>query len=153
MRGGLDAEHSWLSPIEQSRLERLRQPLRRDQFLAGHWLLRLLAARRSGGRPQDWCLSTDACGRPVLTHADGPHLSWQASLSHSGDLLAAALDGQPVGIDVEAWPPRRPRDTRSLIESVCDETEQRDLAQCPTDRLDRAFLERWTLKEIGRAHV
>lgn len=133
----------WLGSDEQRKLARMRSPARRDQFLAGRWLLRALLARCHGGAPQDWQLSAPEQGPPtVLAPAAAPlHLA----LSHSGDLVAAAVGTQAVGVDVE-WPQRQ-RDLAGLAALCCDAREQAQLHALPSDQHEAQFYAFWTAKE------
>ena len=73
---------------------------RRDQYLAGRWLLRELCAAARGGLPGQWVLNAE--GPPQARH---PRLAspW-LSLSHSGHWVVAALSARPgLGVDLEAW--------------------------------------------------
>jgi len=138
------AGEGWLTPGEQSRLLEIKAPLRRRQYLAGHWLLRVLAAELQGGAPEAWRFCVDADPRPRLSR-DGSSLVW-ASLSHSGDQVAAAVAGQPVGIDLEG--PRRPRDLVALANFLFSPEEAAHVAAA-LDGGSRAgaFYTYWTLKE------
>ena len=90
---------AWLTAGEDLRLQAIAAALRRRQYLAGHWLLREMAAEAFGDAPPAWRFETDEDPRPRLRHADGRRL-W-ASLSHSGEQLAAAIAPAPVGLDLE----------------------------------------------------
>lgn len=96
--------NTWLSPTEQTRLQRLKIPSRRNQYLSGHWLARCLLAQQHGGQASDWMLQERPSLPPlVIGHETNRYLS----LSHSGDWIACALSDQPVGIDIEQrLPPR-----------------------------------------------
>lgn len=138
-----DAGERWLTAAEQSRLLAIQAPLRRRQFLAGHWLVRVLAAEAFGGEPRQWSFETDADPRPRLSRAGT--MIW-ASLSHSGDCVAAAVANQPIGLDLEM--PRRPRDLVALANFLFSPDEAARVAAAPDDG-PRAgiFYTYWTLKE------
>ena len=91
----------WLSAIELARLARLRVPARREQYLAGHWLARVLLAERFGGRARAWQLQEREGLPPAVI--DAPDACF-ISLSHSGAWLACAIASEAIGIDVEARP-------------------------------------------------
>lgn len=148
--GGLDAAgvpygdpHGWLTAAEQSRLAGLSAPLRRRQFLAGHWQVRALAAGFAGGMTRDWRLAAAPDGQPWL---EGPgDVRLCASISHSGDWLAVAVATRAIGLDVEV--PRRERDYDALARHVFAPAEiARREALAPSDRL-AAFNTTWALKE------
>ncbi len=82
-----------LAPWEQADLLPLRNR-RRLEWVATRWLVHQLLCR--AGYPARSPLHKDEHGKPYL--ADIPlHLS----LSHSGELVAAALSAIPVGIDLQ----------------------------------------------------
>jgi len=75
---------------------------------AGSNLLRLALAHHFATDPADWQLGRAATGARIVT--SGPLATPQLSLSHSGDLLVAAVsdgNGGSIGVDVE-----RPRQRR-----------------------------------------
>lgn len=134
----------WLSISEQARLARLKPQPRRNQYLAGHWLLRLLLAECAGGSPRDWMLDERLNQPPTPQRADVPRF---LSLSHSADWIAAAVSPMPIGIDLEARHPEREalQSFRHLLiahDDVADALSNDDL------------LLRWVLKEawIKRDH-
>lgn len=135
---GLD----WLVADERELLGKITAPLRRRQFLAGHWLVRDLAARCRGGTAADWQLESDDRGQPALRHRN-TRLS--ASISHSGAFVAVAVANQPVGLDLEY--PGRPRDLAALAGFTFSPEECRALEQAPSDQRIRQFLSTWSLKE------
>jgi 4'-phosphopantetheinyl transferase len=99
---------SQLSGPESARAARL-QGRRREQYLAGRWLLRELCAMARGGRPSQWSLNAE--GPPRAWHPRRP--SPALSLSHSGTWVVAALARGPgVGVDLETW--GQPRDWSAL---------------------------------------
>ncbi|MFD4372874.1 4-phosphopantetheinyl transferase [Streptomyces sp. NPDC058486] len=93
-----------LASWELRRLEAIRVPARKDDVLAARLLLRLCAARVTGGSPAATRLAQrcpdcgqDGHGRPYLP----AHPGLGISLSHSDGLVAAAAAPGPVGVDVE----------------------------------------------------
>jgi hypothetical protein len=77
---------------------------RKEQYLAGRWLLRELCCMAKGGRPDEWTMNAE--GPPVAMHPR--RTSPWLSLSHSGEWVVAALAGRPgVGVDLETWGRRR----------------------------------------------
>ena len=138
-----DVDDGWLTPAEQARLLGIQAPLRRRQYVAGHWLARALAAQAFGGEAAQWRWDDQAGPRPQLLR--GGFRAW-ATLSHSGEHLAAAVASQTIGLDLEL--PRRPRDVMALARYLFapDEVE-RLLEVAEGDERDRLFYVFWALKE------
>jgi 4'-phosphopantetheinyl transferase len=134
----------WLLDDERARLAAMTSPLRRRQFLAGHWFARELAGRVLDLAPARLALATDAAGRPRL-HVDASVDAGFVSLSHSGDWIAAAIASAPVGIDVEF--PTRPRDLSALARFTFSDDECARLEALAGHERDAGFYELWTLKE------
>lgn len=146
----LPANDLWLSGNERQRLSTMTAPLRRRQFLAGHWLLRRLAAQIHGGEPTHWSLSTGPDRAPSLQSISNPDApTIHASLSHSGDGLAAAVAPFPVGIDLER--PAKSRDLLALAGTVFSPDECAELRRLPEGERATAFYLFWTIKEsVGK---
>src|SRR5258705_13744515 len=64
MAGTLLPPEIWLGDDERRRLSLMRSERRRDQFLAGHWLARELAAEHWGRTPESWEIADSAAGVP-----------------------------------------------------------------------------------------
>ena len=144
--GGL----GWLGEDERTRLGAMRSEPRRNQFLAGHWLLRRLACEVLGGEPAQWLVSAGPDGVPGLQSAayDSGRII-PASISHSGDRVAAAIAPFPVGIDLECQ--SRPRDLQALAEMAFSPTECAELIGLPESERASTFYLYWTLKEaVGK---
>jgi len=140
----LDAGEAWLTAREFSRLQAIHAQLRRRQYLAGHWLARVLAAQSHGGEPAQWRFEIDDDPRPRLVHEDG-RLLW-ASLAHSGDQLAVALAPRPVGLDLEF--PRKSRDFLALAGFLFAPEEAAAVAaEAEGEPRSRCFHAYFTLKE------
>jgi 4'-phosphopantetheinyl transferase len=135
---GLD----WLSEAERIRLASLAAPRRREQFIAGRWLVRLVLNGVHGGDPhQHWSLSSGADEAPHLLRGS-PH--W-IGISHSGDWVACAVSPRPVGIDLERLNLRR--DHAPLIDGVCNAAERIRILALPIDQRPFGLIVLWTLKE------
>jgi 4'-phosphopantetheinyl transferase len=131
----------WLSPSEEQRLRAITASRRRDQFLAGRWLVRQALISLHGGAPADWPLSAPPDAPPQV--AGGPAIG----LSHSGDRAACVLSEDPVGIDIECHD-RRELDIAGLAAIALNEHEHsRFVALAPGEPQRMAFLALWTLKE------
>lgn len=86
----------WFSPAEQARRAGFTALRRRQQFMAGRWLARLLLAHLQGQEPAELVLTQDDSGRCL---APPP---WQLSISHSGDWVGVAIaEGGRIGLDVQ----------------------------------------------------
>ena len=136
----------WLTDDERARWSAMRSEIRRSQFLAGHWLIRCLAAETLGGEPAQWLLRTEPDGSPMLrsrTYNAGQGVS--ASLSHSKDWLAAALAPFPVGVDLEY--PTKHRDFLALADTAFSSEECTQLRNLPESERPAVFYLYWTLKE------
>ncbi len=128
----------WLSASEQARLEHLRLPARRNQYLAGHWLARCVIARRHGldatavelGERRDLPPVVDQPATPTPLHL---------SISHSGEWVAAAIADVSVGIDIEQYPRRH--SLADVEESLLAENE------VPGSLDSDGLLQRWVAKE------
>jgi phosphopantetheinyl transferase len=134
----------WLTPDEMARLQAITEPVRRSEFLAGHWLVRVLAGQWLGCDPQSLALVAASFGQPRL-QAAGADVSLHVSLSHSGGWLAVALAPVPVGVDLELS--RRPRDWQALARALFAEEESRALDDAAPVARAAVFHRVWTLKE------
>ncbi len=123
---------------EQARYRSFSGAGRRRSWLAGRTLLLAALTRVTGSAAPD-SLYTDAAGAVRQT---GGVL--QLNLSHSGDLVAAALAEAPVGIDVE-WP--KHRTSVQQPDRVFSTAEAAYIAGLPEAARQDAFYLFWTLKE------
>jgi phosphopantetheine--protein transferase-like protein len=146
----MPANDLWLSENERQRLSTMTAPQRRRQFLAGHWLLRRLAAQVHGGAPTQWSLSAGPDRVPWLHSISRPDAApIHASLSHSGDWLAVAIAPNPIGVDLER--PARSRDLLALAAAVFSPDECAELRRMPEGERAAAFYVFWTIKEsVGK---
>ena len=81
-------------------------PADRHRYQVAHVMLRRVLAGHLGGEPGRLVFAREPCptcggpsGKPVLAGQDAPVPAF--SLAHSGDVVAVAVAGQPVGVDVE----------------------------------------------------
>ena len=86
-------------------------------------------------------------GKPVIAGGGPGH-----SVAHSGDLIAVAVAGAPVGVDVEQaegrpHPLGGDGDPEALARLVFSGAERDALAALPAEGRARAFLVAWTRKE------
>lgn len=93
---GWQAQVESMTASERARLARIYRPLRRDQFIIGHALLRRLLAVAG---LDDAAIEVDADG---LARVEPARDEWHVSIAHSGGAVAAIVASEPVGIDLEA---------------------------------------------------
>lgn len=141
----------WLSASEQARLETLRQPARREEFIACRYALRQLLAGRDAQIPL-WQLDAVAGAAPtVLSRPLGAEgQSWQLSLSHSGIYVACAASSRAVGVDLELLSPRHLRSPWEEVAAlVCSPSERQSLQSQGGCSMQRraALLRCWSVKE------
>ena len=139
---------SWMTDSERQRLVLITSSQRARQFSSGHWLLRQLAAKAFGGDARDWSMLSCSDHAPVLqlsSIVQGGHL--HGSLSHCGDLVAAALAMFPVGIDVER--PSKPRNLLAIADTTFSARECAELRRLRESEQAAAFYLYWTMKEAA----
>jgi 4'-phosphopantetheinyl transferase len=152
-----------LDEAERRRWTAYRRDEDRERFLAGCVLAKAALARCSGLRPADVRFDRTCAqcgephGKPSFTGGSftgsavggGP---LEHSVAHSGDLVAVAVAGHPVGVDVEQLD-ERPHplggdgNPDALARLVLSSTEQSALSAIPPPGRPRAFLVAWTRKE------
>ena len=88
---------------ERARAAALASPRDGQRFTVAHGALRILAGRELGTRPEALRWTPGQHGKPGLVP---PWSGLHTSLSHSGDMIAAAIsDGRPVGVDIQQLVP------------------------------------------------
>ncbi|MDE2069963.1 MAG: 4'-phosphopantetheinyl transferase superfamily protein [Gammaproteobacteria bacterium] len=127
-----------LHPVEQARYRAFRHARRRQVWLAGRELL-LAALARQLPRVDAAALRSDARG--AVRYGGG---SVRISLSHSGNLLVAALASVPVGVDAEQ---SRPRACIRQAGRLFTRAEARYLRTLEPAAIQTGFYTLWTLKE------
>ncbi|WP_107851613.1 4'-phosphopantetheinyl transferase family protein [Oceanimonas marisflavi] len=129
-----------LSEAERQRLERMTNPLQRQLFLLGRYLLRQRLGILLGKSPAALEIGLSARGKPGLAGSN-----WQFNLSHSSSLLALAISPEaPVGVDLESRKLERNGIDR-LARRYLTAEEQHWLASSPQPGND--FQQLWTIKE------
>jgi len=121
----IEQHEGWLSASEQARLLRIARAERRAQLLAGHVLLRHLAAACAGVAVHEVNVRSQSDGRPELVAP----LGWRPSLAHSKQWVAALLDmgAGGAGVDIELMHPGR--QIESIVKLACGiEAESREHA-------------------------
>lgn len=129
-----------LSLEERIRAQAIVSPARREQFLAGRWLVKRMLAEAQGGSPEDWRISADGHGKPGVVGHD-----LQLSIAHSGPFVACCIADQAVGIDVERLDRVRPITDMAAL--VCSADEQSALHALHGDAVGERFFQLWTCKE------
>lgn len=125
----------WLSDSELARLAMIHNAARHAQYLAGHWLTRVLLARAFGGPAPQWRLLERKSQAPqVQGHFD----ALKVSISHSGDWVSAAVATIPIGVDLE----QRPRTLDATLEPML-----RNADEAPGSLSPDQLLQRWVAKE------
>jgi 4'-phosphopantetheinyl transferase len=157
-----------LDETERRRWTAYRRDADRERFLTGCVLAKAVLARYAGLRPADvrFDRTCGQCGEPHGkpafaggtvaggTVAGGTVAggALEHSVAHSGDLVAVAVAGNPVGVDVEqldgrSHPLGGDGDPEALGRLVLSAAEQAALAAIPPPGRARAFLVAWTRKE------
>jgi 4'-phosphopantetheinyl transferase len=129
------APSDWLSESELARLAGLHHAARRAQYLAGHWLARVLLARAFGGAALHWALLERRSLPPAVQGQGG---ALRVSISHTEDWIAAAVANVAIGIDLE----QRARILDATIEPLL-----LDADEAPDSLPADALLQRWVAKE------
>jgi 4'-phosphopantetheinyl transferase len=143
--GAVAAE--WMTPQERRRADAMRAPLRRRQFLAGHWLARRLAAAQSDSTPLEWRWNESDGARRLSSPNSAP---LHVSIAHCAEWIACAIHSAPLGIDLEL--PRRPRDYLALAREIGSSQELLALEAAPTTERESRFFLLWSLKEARGKH-
>lgn len=146
---------AWLSPEEQARAATFVSIAARDDFVAAHLLVRIIAAAylaqdATALRVVQRCQSCGgAHGRPSI---DGHPDVW-VSISHTDGVVAAAVADTPIAIDIEECVTHRP-DFSSLMMAPAELSRLTASAQAHAhsqDELGRllrvACLRTWIRKE------
>jgi 4'-phosphopantetheinyl transferase len=134
-----------LTPAERERATAFQRSSDRRDYVAAHLLVRLCAANAISVAPATLSLvqRCPVCqgphGRPTLLGLAGVHVS----LSHAAGWVAAAVAGEPVGIDLEGASLDTPES--ALLDFVLTSTE-RDVVES-ADNPTMTFRQFWVRKE------
>jgi 4'-phosphopantetheinyl transferase len=134
---------SYLSKDEVSRAERFVFPRDRDHFIVARGRLRELLGKYLHCSPDAVQFKTGRYGKLSLLD-DGNQLRFNLSHSHGLALYGFCM-GRELGIDTEKIQPEFAGE--GIAQRYFSATEQRDLAEVPTERRARAFFLCWTRKE------
>jgi 4'-phosphopantetheinyl transferase len=130
-----------LDDDEHMRAARLVKEEHRQRYIAAQSILRHLLSAYSGMAAREVAFIRGSHGKPYLSGSD-----LQFNITHSHDLLLAAfVQGQEVGIDVERVRPERP--VLSLARRYYTPAEVQWLQSLPGADQARSFFRLWTLKE------
>jgi len=151
-----DASDRYLALLDETERRRwtaYRRDADRERFLVGCVLAKAALAGYAGLRPADvrFDRTCGECGEPHGKPAFAGY-GLGHSVAHSGDLVAVAVAGNPVGVDVEQLD-GRPHplggdgDPEALGRLVLSAAEQAALAAIPSSGRARGFLVAWTRKE------
>ena len=146
---GWTANLPWLSGEEAGRAERFRFVEDRWSYTAAHAALRLLLGGLIGDAPDEVALVSAQMGKPALCparHGTATSRAVQFNISHTRGMVAVALSGSPVGVDVE--PVRPLPDMRQLVIDLMapEALAAYDGANGEQARM-RLFYRYWTLGE------
>lgn len=137
-----------MSPARRAKIDRLRLEDDKKRSLAGEYLARTLASEESGIPFEDIVIAADQKGKPYFEN-----LSLEFNISHSENIVVAAVHTEKVGIDVEKIHAVR----QGLFKKVCTDKELEYLfgripdaeafeKESTRQELLR-FFEIWTIKE------
>jgi 4'-phosphopantetheinyl transferase len=134
-----------LSDDERERMQRLRLPRHRHDYLVSHALVRAALSRCADVAPGAWTFRANRHGRPEI---GGPvaAAALRFNLSHTDGLVACAVTlGAAVGVDVENS--QRPLRLMAVAKRFFHAAEAEDLGALPAERRAVRFFTYWTLKE------
>lgn len=137
-----------MHPTRRAKIDRLRHEDDKKRSLAGEYLARTLVSDMSGIPFEEIVIVADQKGKPKPEN-----IPLEFNISHSENIVVAALHKDKVGIDVEKIHAVRPK----LFKKVCTDKELEYLfGRIPDDgdyereasyqELSR-FFEIWTIKE------
>lgn len=137
-----------LDDVKRLRVEKFRQRKDKMRTVFADSLVRSLLSQELGGAPQSFCFSYNEHGKPML--ADG---SYHFNISHCEDIIVAAVDRLPIGIDVERI---RDINLKIAVKYFCEdelyylfghEVQDKDFIKTPSIETRLRFFELWTAKE------
>jgi len=131
-----------LDPSEQARAMRFRNRADQAAYVAAHALLRHMLSEALGGDPRAWAFETGPFGKPALA-ASHLRLRPHFNISHTRRLVACAIAGVPVGVDVEAGD----GEPSSVVAERFAPGERAMLGRAAGDGYRAMFFRLWTLKE------
>lgn len=133
----LEAWQTLLSMEEVERVHRFTRGKRRDEFILGRAVARMLLSERMEVDPRDVLLKVAEGGAVDVVGSD-----LHVSIAHSGDHAVAAAAPRYIGVDIETIAPRHVDLHRYMLHP-----DEHDLLESlPLDH-ERAQILCWTLKE------
>lgn len=134
---------------ERSRLDRFRFDDDKWTYAVSHAALRSLLGQILRERAEEVVLSVSSKGKPGLCPArygTASAGSLHFNISHTRGMVAVAIAGRPVGVDVERVRPLQ--DMRELVATLMapEALESFDEARAPCEKI-RLFFRYWTLGE------
>jgi len=142
------AEARWreiISDDEQTRADRFRFAIDRQNFTAARALLRILLGAYAGLAPKAVTFSYGEQGKPSLnTREQNERVEF--NLSHSGEIaLLAFARGRAVGVDIERI--RENLEPEKIARRFFSQREQKELSALPPSERYVGFFRCWTRKE------
>lgn len=135
-----------LSESELSRYVRIRNQVRRRQFLHGRLLLREMLARRFEQGVAEWPIIERSGQAPRLARETPSPTCF--SISHSHQRVACLVaDGTRAGCDIEFT--GKTRDIRQIVSACFDAKVASALDALPPDRQQNYFYRLWTKHEAA----
>jgi 4'-phosphopantetheinyl transferase len=134
---------SLLGFMSDSRKQRVKKFFRREdacRSLVGEVLAKYSVGKTAGVPPSTISFRVDSFGKP---HANLREKEIQFSISHSGSWVVCAVDGSPVGIDVERVRQYDP----DIAKRFYHPNEYAALIALPEHERTGRFFDLWTIKE------
>jgi len=136
-KGTFNALLSHATPAKKERILKFVREADRLSSLFADLLIRAIVMKKTGLKNEEISFGKNAYGKPHLNGRDDIHFN----LSHSGVWVVAAVDSEPVGIDVEQI-----QDVdMGISESFFSDDEHHDLLNHHDQR--SYFFSLWSLKE------
>jgi 4'-phosphopantetheinyl transferase len=132
-----------LSESERAEARAIPDPARRLRFERARSALREVLAERVGARWEDLVFQRTPQGKPFLVS----HSGCEFSLSHSGEWLAIAVGGMPLGIDLETRVPSV--DVTKLAARFFSPADASLLNAQPPELRSAHFARQWVSKEAA----
>ena len=136
---------SLMSEEKQKAVARFRFEDDRKRSVAGEMLARIMISEETDVDGDGIVFSVGENGKPFAEN-----VNIHFNISHSADFVLCAVNGSPVGVDIEKKREIKPE----VIKKVCTENEIKfvDEAESPDEKL-RRFFEIWTFKEAYFKYV
>ncbi|WP_373282834.1 4'-phosphopantetheinyl transferase family protein [Edaphobacter dinghuensis] len=142
----LNDPESLLSREELDRVDRFRPSGKKQEFLVGRALLRMILGSYCGIRPASVMFCYGHQGKPSV--ASTPHTSRRIAfnISHSIDIIVIAIcEGEEIGVDVECL--NYLGDVTPICMDILAEAEVGDVLALEVQQRRHAFCRYWVHKE------